>query len=324
MPTGLTLYLDGIAKTAPFVYDTLVGFKHTIEAATRSSGGTTYTFGSWSDGGAQQHTITVPSTDQTYTATYTVDLRRAARPSSRSTAPRRRARRAPSTTLTQAQAAGNLNAVVVGWNDATANITSVTDSAGNIYQLAAPDHARHRPQPGRLLRQEHRRRRGRQHRHRHLRQGRAVYADVRIAEYSGLDRTNPLDVTASAAGTTSAANSGTATTNFASALLLGAGTTSGGFTGRRHRLHPAASSPSPTATSWRTASSPAPAPTARPRRRSAAALGDADGGLQGGRAVTTAADGRSARRRPDGPLRLLRGVRAPARRSELRRPLADA
>ena len=31
-PPGLTLYLDGIAKTTPFVYDTLVGFNHTIEA----------------------------------------------------------------------------------------------------------------------------------------------------------------------------------------------------------------------------------------------------------------------------------------------------
>ena len=32
VPSGRTLYLDGIAKTTPFVYDTLVGFNHTIEA----------------------------------------------------------------------------------------------------------------------------------------------------------------------------------------------------------------------------------------------------------------------------------------------------
>ena len=38
VPTGLTLYLDGIAKTTPFVYDTLVGFNHTIEARNQSSG----------------------------------------------------------------------------------------------------------------------------------------------------------------------------------------------------------------------------------------------------------------------------------------------
>ncbi len=71
VPTGLTLYLDGIAKTTPFVYDTLIGFNHTIEARNQSSGSTNYTFGSWSDGGAQQHTIVVPTADNSYTATYT-------------------------------------------------------------------------------------------------------------------------------------------------------------------------------------------------------------------------------------------------------------
>jgi glucose/arabinose dehydrogenase len=71
VPSGRTLYLDGIAKTTPFVYDTLIGFNHTIEARDQSSGTTNYTFSSWSDGGGQQHTITVPSTDQAYTATYT-------------------------------------------------------------------------------------------------------------------------------------------------------------------------------------------------------------------------------------------------------------
>ncbi|MFL6180501.1 MAG: PQQ-dependent sugar dehydrogenase, partial [Actinomycetes bacterium] len=69
-PPGLTLYLDGVAKTTPFVYDTLTGFNHTIEARNQSSGGTSYTFGSWSDGGAQSHTIVVPATDQSYTATF--------------------------------------------------------------------------------------------------------------------------------------------------------------------------------------------------------------------------------------------------------------
>ena len=72
MPSGLTLYLDGIATTTPFVYDTLIGFNHTIEARNQSLGGTAYAFGSWSDGGAQTHNITVPSSDQSYTATYRV------------------------------------------------------------------------------------------------------------------------------------------------------------------------------------------------------------------------------------------------------------
>jgi glucose/arabinose dehydrogenase/PKD repeat protein len=69
-PSGLTLYLDTIAKTTPFVYDTLIGFNHTIEARNQSSGGSSYVFSSWSDGGAQIHTIVVPSTNQSYLATF--------------------------------------------------------------------------------------------------------------------------------------------------------------------------------------------------------------------------------------------------------------
>ena len=64
------MYLDGVAKTTPFVYDTLIGFNHTVEARNQASGGTSYTFGSWSDGGAQIHTIVVPGADQSYAATF--------------------------------------------------------------------------------------------------------------------------------------------------------------------------------------------------------------------------------------------------------------
>ena len=70
VPAGLTLYLDGIAKTTPFVYDDLIGFHHTIEARDQSSGATNYTFASWSDGGAQSHEIVVGDTNKTYIATF--------------------------------------------------------------------------------------------------------------------------------------------------------------------------------------------------------------------------------------------------------------
>jgi glucose/arabinose dehydrogenase/chitodextrinase len=71
-PSGLTVYVDGIARTTPFVLDTLVGFNHTIEARDQSLGGNNYAFTSWSDGGARSHTITVPSTAQSYTASYSL------------------------------------------------------------------------------------------------------------------------------------------------------------------------------------------------------------------------------------------------------------
>src|SRR5262245_45998188 len=41
-----------------------------------------------------------------------------------------------SATYSLAQTAGNLNVVVVGWNDASASVTSVTDSRGNVYTRA--------------------------------------------------------------------------------------------------------------------------------------------------------------------------------------------
>ena len=55
--------------------------------------------------------------------------------------------------------------------------------------------------------------------------------DIRIAEYSGLDPINPLDVTSSGGGTSAQPNSGAATTTKATELIIGAGTTTGHFTG---------------------------------------------------------------------------------------------
>ena len=138
-PPGLTLYVDGIARSTPFVYDTLVGFTHTVEARNQSTAGTTYTFGSWSDGGQQQHSIVVPTVDRTYTATYGV----AATPATPAFVQVNSA--TPQTDQTtvavpypSAQAGGNTNIVVVGLNNTTSNIVSVTDTAGNTYEVAAP------------------------------------------------------------------------------------------------------------------------------------------------------------------------------------------
>ena len=39
-------------------------------------------------------------------------------------------------TYKAAQTAGNLNVVIVGRSDATSQVSSVTDSKGNVYQLA--------------------------------------------------------------------------------------------------------------------------------------------------------------------------------------------
>jgi hypothetical protein len=129
----------------------------------------------------------------------------------------------------QAQGAGDLNVVAVGINDATSTITSVTDSAGNVYQLAAP------MTRGSALSQAI-------YYAKNIKAATAgsnvvtvqfsdaaPYVDVRVAEYGGLNTVNPLDTSASAAGSGATANSGNLTTSAATELIFGAGMTTGGF-----------------------------------------------------------------------------------------------
>ena len=120
------------------------------------------------------------------------------------------------------QSTGDLNVVVVGWNDATSTISSVTDSSGNSYAVAAP------LVTGTNLRQ-------------------AIYyaknitsastntvtvkfnkaasfVDVRILEYAGLDTVNPLDGTSGLSGQSLTSKSGPVKTTAATDLVLGANT----------------------------------------------------------------------------------------------------
>jgi hypothetical protein len=126
-----------------------------------------------------------------------------------------------------AQTAGNLNVVVVGWNDTTSTVSMVTDSLGNNYVLAIG------PTTGTGLRQSIYYAAG-------IKAGSntvtvrfnqaAAYVDVRVLEYSGLDPANPLDVKAGAAGSGTSASSGAATTTSANDLIFGAGMTIARFT----------------------------------------------------------------------------------------------
>ena len=130
-------------------------------------------------------------------------------------------------TYTAAQTAGNLNVVVVGWNDTTSTVTGVTDSRGNSYVLAIG------PTSGTGLRQAI-------YYAKNIAVGSntvtvkfnqaAAFVDIRALEYSGLDTVSPLDVTAGAAGSGTTGNSGTATTNSAKELIVGAGMTASAFT----------------------------------------------------------------------------------------------
>ena len=132
---------------------------------------------------------------------------------------------------TKAQGAGDLNVVAVGFNNATSTISSVTDSAGNVYQVAAPltrgsalsqaiyyaKNIKSAAAGSNVVKVQF--------------SGAVPYPDVRVLEYSGLDPVNPLDSSASAAGSGASASSGNLTTSAANEMIFGAGTTQGVFAG---------------------------------------------------------------------------------------------
>jgi len=70
-PSGMQLSVGTFSGAAPFTRSVIVNSTNSISAPDQSLGGTSYVFSSWSDGGAQTHTITAPpSTPPTYTATF--------------------------------------------------------------------------------------------------------------------------------------------------------------------------------------------------------------------------------------------------------------
>ena len=65
------LTLDGSPITAPFSFTGVEGIIRSLGVVTpQTSGGTTYDFVSWSDGGQATHEITTPNDDTTYTAMF--------------------------------------------------------------------------------------------------------------------------------------------------------------------------------------------------------------------------------------------------------------
>jgi chitodextrinase len=130
-----------------------------------------------------------------------------------------------------AQQQGDLNVVVVGfWNDASVTVGTVSDSSGNVYQLAVGPTIYSGTATQAIY---------------YAKNivassantvtvsfnGAAAYPDIRILEYSGLDTNSPLDVTAAATGSGTLASSGAATTTFANELIFGADLTGTHATG---------------------------------------------------------------------------------------------
>jgi len=69
-PTGQTLVVDGVSVVAPVTMQWLSGSAHTVSAPNTTGTTSRYVFQSWSDGGAQTHTVTVPTSTYSLTANY--------------------------------------------------------------------------------------------------------------------------------------------------------------------------------------------------------------------------------------------------------------
>jgi len=70
-PGGLQLVVGGTAQIGPFTVTVIQGSTVSVSAPTpQTKGRKTYSFVSWSDGGAQTHVVIAPSVPTTYTATY--------------------------------------------------------------------------------------------------------------------------------------------------------------------------------------------------------------------------------------------------------------
>jgi M6 family metalloprotease-like protein len=69
-PSGRQISADGNTYTAPQTFNWTPGSSHTIAVSSPQSGGSgiQYVFSSWSDGGAQTHTVTAPFSSSNYTA----------------------------------------------------------------------------------------------------------------------------------------------------------------------------------------------------------------------------------------------------------------
>lgn len=70
-PTGLQLRLDGQPLTAPHSFTGVVGIDRELEAISpQTANGTSWTWQSWSNGGARAQTLRTPAVNTTYTATF--------------------------------------------------------------------------------------------------------------------------------------------------------------------------------------------------------------------------------------------------------------
>ena len=125
-------------------------------------------------------------------------------------------------TFTAAQVGGDLNVVVVGWNDGTAAVNTVTDTVGNVYARAIGPTVITRASQSIYYAKSIASAAAAANAVTVTFSTAAVNPDIRILEYSGADPANPVDVTAAGSGSSKTSSSVAVTTTNATDLLFGA------------------------------------------------------------------------------------------------------
>jgi len=122
--------------------------------------------------------------------------------------------------FTLAQTAGNLNVVIVGWNDTTAQVSSVTDTKGNTYVRAVGPTASSGMSQSIYYAKNIVAAAANANSVTVTFNVAAQFADIRQLEYSGIDPVNAVDVTAVGSGTGATSSTAAVTTTAAVDLLV--------------------------------------------------------------------------------------------------------
>ena len=125
-----------------------------------------------------------------------------------------------------AQIAGDLNVVVVGWNESDAQVTSVNDSKGNSYQRAVGPMTTGNVSQSIFYARNIRAASAGSNSVTVTFSTAATAVDVRVLEYGGLDPASPFENGVGATGVSANSASGTLTTKNAGDLLVAANTVS--------------------------------------------------------------------------------------------------
>ncbi|HUM00108.1 MAG TPA: fibronectin type III domain-containing protein, partial [Mycobacterium sp.] len=135
-------------------------------------------------------------------------------------------------TYAAAQTAGNLNVVIVGWNNTTSTVATVTDSKSNIYQLAVgPTRSGSTESISMYYARSIASAAANGNTVSVHFSGGVPTPDIRILEYSGIDKQNPLDAVAVGSGNSTVSSTASLTTTRATDLLVAGNNIDTGTTG---------------------------------------------------------------------------------------------